>query len=137
MTSLKKVLISLGSAGAITGLAVGSYYLSKLKSPKNIRDKLLKEGLTPLDTNAVSDKDDSKWTVLVKKHADPANNSKKIKNLPLSSNANQKPIPTDIIEIKNKCRSLLSTPVSSEEDFETDLQNARDWCTKESEFAKE
>ncbi|OAL10486.1 hypothetical protein A6V39_00280 [Candidatus Mycoplasma haematobovis] len=137
MSSLKKILIGLGSVSAITGLAVGSYCLSKLKSPKNIRDKLLKEGLTPLDTNAVNTQDDEKWKILIKKHLDSANSNKRIPSLTFSSRAAQKPIDSDIAGIKSQCSRLLRIKITKDEDFETDLQNAKDWCTSESEFAKE
>lgn len=135
--SPKTLLIGATGVSVAVGGTIGAgYLLQKRNKTASVEEKLKEENLTPLDTSIIESKHNDTWKKLIKNHQKSANSGKTISNLAFSINANNNPIESDITTMKNKCRDLLKEK-ETEEEFNTYLQNARDWCVEESNFAKD
>lgn len=126
--TIKSVLLAIAGTSAVGGVAAGGYFFMQ---PKNIKDLLIKDKLTSLDTSESSTKDDDKWDKLVLKHNDKTENNKdkvngKIERLKFEGI--QEPI--DKAKLKKACRDLFEKPIP--DNPEEDKKNGKNWCTSES-----
>ncbi|OAL10463.1 hypothetical protein A6V39_00165 [Candidatus Mycoplasma haematobovis] len=133
----KLILFSILGVWTLSGIGVGSYFLWKPELPKDILELLKKENLTPLDTEGTTH--DEIWKELIKKHVTSSSSvdaTRKIRNIYFSRTASTQTSAEDIKVLKNKCKGLFNQKVTNDTKFNTNKQNAIDWCTTQSKFAQ-
>ncbi|OAL10512.1 hypothetical protein A6V39_00410 [Candidatus Mycoplasma haematobovis] len=130
----KFLLLATTGTGLLGGVAGVGYWYSQ---PKNLRELLLKEQIKLLDTE--SDKHDTQWKELAKKHKADANGRtkdnkeiKQIKDLNITGENDS----IKFSELKAKCKSLLETPIADSEEFKEIKNSVINWCSEKSPFSK-
>ncbi|OAL10530.1 hypothetical protein A6V39_00500 [Candidatus Mycoplasma haematobovis] len=136
MTTKFIVSTALG-VSAIGGTAGIGYWYSL---PKDLKELLIKEGIKLLDVD--STKDDDNWKKLAEKYKGEGESItltdntviKRIKDFKIADPAPNNAI--DYTKLKDKCKKLFQKPIEKEEAFDTAKQNAKDWCSSDSDVFK-
>lgn len=120
---INKAIIAITSSIAFGGIVYGTY--SQLSSANNVRETLIKQFKNPLDLSAEDGEDSEHLKELAKQYFnDKLAGKTKIDGLILNN-------ATDIEPLKKKCEVLLNSS-SKDNNFNKNLKDAENWCTKES-----
>lgn len=117
-----KALIGISSTAALGGLTYGTYL--KITTDTSIKEILIKQNKTPLNLDATDGEDLNLLKELTKQHHTSKPEGKdKIGGLDLKSE-------NDFETLRDKRKELLNSK-QKDANFDINLKNAENWCTKE------